>query len=231
MTTSLTDPSSTPVPFEDILDDLERLAREHLLYYRVQVGNLLLRHFWDDDPAAFSSRDRTKSARFELFFDKCSDELTRYGLSMRQARDSVRAAIVVRRLPAEVAQRLFLSQVLELTRLADPTARVQVAKAALTYDWSVRQLRDAVTATRLGQPLEETTATPTPSPVVAAERPPAVGRMVTRAEKLVAEVDHWSELWGQLDARRMRKPQRERLEAAVEALEARVAALRETLRR
>ena len=32
-------------PFEDILDELERLAREHLLFYRVQVGNILLQHF------------------------------------------------------------------------------------------------------------------------------------------------------------------------------------------
>jgi hypothetical protein len=73
--------SVTPLaPFEDILDELETLAREHLLFYRVQVGSLPLRHFWADDAAAFSSHNPHKNARFELFFEKCEEALTRYGL-------------------------------------------------------------------------------------------------------------------------------------------------------
>ena len=55
------------------------------------------------DARAFSSNDATKDARFEFFFARCGDQLARYGLSQRQVRDSIRAAIVFDQLPPEVA--------------------------------------------------------------------------------------------------------------------------------
>jgi hypothetical protein len=58
----------------------------------------------------------------------------------------VRATIVVRTLPPAVAEQLFLSQVLELVRLRDPTQRAEVAQVATASDWSMRQLRAAVGA-------------------------------------------------------------------------------------
>jgi len=148
--------SITPLaPFGDILDELETLAREHLLFYRVQVGSLLLRHFWADDAAAFSSHNPHKDARFELFFEKCGEALARYGLSKRQARNSVRASIVVR-------------------------------KVAIASDWSMRQLRAAVTAVRAGLPLDADPDQPGVQVLDVQEtvRSLAPGRMVTRVEKL-----------------------------------------------
>ena len=219
-----------PVSFEDILDQLERLAREHLLVYRVRVGGLLLQHFWGGDAAAFSSRAPNKEARFELFFSKYQTDLARYGLSKRQARRSIRASIVVRTLPPAVAERLFLTQVLELSRLADPTQRTRVAIAAIERDWSVQDLRDAVSATQAGLPIAEIgaeigaeTSTTPPDPP---QRQIAPGRLVTQAEKLAGEVDQWATRWQGADTSRLRRPQRLRLAAAVTELEAQVARLR-----
>lgn len=218
--------------FDDILDELEALSREHLLMYRVRVGRVLLGHFWGGDARAFASHDSGKQARFEVFFERCGDELARYGLSRRQARDSIRAAIVLDSLPVSLAQRLFLSQVLELMRLHDPTARAEVAQAAVAWDWSVLQLRAAVDAARAGLPLDADADAPGVQRPVDEEEPgaaPAPGRMVTRAEKLVGEVEAWSAQWARVDASRLRGAQRRRLVAAVEALEGRVRELRGVL--
>ena len=222
---------TTTTPFEDILDELEALAREHLLFYRVQVGNILLQHFWGGDAHAFSSSDPTKEARFELFFTKWGENLSRYGLSKRQARDSIRAAIVVRTLPPAIAERLFLTQVLLLSRLHDPTARARVADAAIASDWSVQQLQDAVMAVRAGLPLDADPEAPgvqVPKDESAAPTP-VPGRLVTRVEKLAAEVQNWTAQWARVDGGKLRKVQRQRLVAAVELLEAQAAALRRGL--
>jgi len=52
-----------PVPFETILDELEQLSREHLLYYRVQVGDTLLRHFYQGDAAEYAKRGSSEELR------------------------------------------------------------------------------------------------------------------------------------------------------------------------
>ena len=230
MTTTLT---TAPVPFEDILDELEALAREHLLAYRVQLGHVMLNHFWGGDARAFSSNDATKDARFELFFSRCGDQLARYGLSQRQVRDSIRAAIVFDQLPPEVAGRLFLSQVLALTRLRDPTARVQVAVAALENDWSVQQLRDAVELARSGGDVDRSALAAAVDAAGAvddaaaaiSDPPPAPGRLVGRAEKLVEEVQRWRGHWAAVEHGKLRDVQRVRLAAALSALRAEVAGL------
>ncbi len=220
----------TTVSFEDILDDLERLTRTHLLVYRVQVGAVLLGHFWDDDPAAFSNRSPHRTQRFDLFFDKYAETLTRYGLSRRMARDSIRACIVMRSLPSELAEQLFLSQVLLLATVHDKTLRARLAQAAVRQDWSVVTLRKAVTASRAGLPFDlgnPSAAAELPAPE--AIKPMAPGRLVTRAEKLSDQVRGWTAQWATVDPSRLRGPQRERLAAAVTELEAEVAKLRASL--
>lgn len=217
--------------FEDILDALERLGREHLLFYRVQVGELFLQQFWRGDAAHFSRSGPNKGSRFELFFAKHAEILRRYGLSPRQARDSVRAAIVVRTLPPAVAKQLFLSQVLALTRLRDPTQRAQVATAAVANDWSVQELQQAVSAVHAGLPLDsdaeqpgvQITQVPPRQPV------PVPGRMVNRAERFATDVDDWALRWQQVDASRLKPVHRQRLVKALSALEDKVAALRRGL--
>ena len=218
--------------FGDILDELERLSRQHLLSYRVQVGALLLAQFWDDDPAAFSSRDPGKEVRFNTFFIEHGEDLRRYGLSQRQARNSVRASIVMRTLPVEIREQLFVTQLIELTRLADPTQRARVAQTAVQQNWTVIQLRDAVSAVRAGLPIDADEETPGVQVAAPEEtiRRPVPGRLVTRAEKLAEQVDTWSRQWQQADTTRLRPVQRRRLAAAADALEARVVELRKLLR-
>ena len=219
-----------PQSFETILDQIETLNRQHLLLYRLGLGRLLLDNFWAGDARAFSDRDRTKELRFELFFAKEEIALARLGVSRRQARDSIRAAIVVGTLPKALAEQLLLSQILLLTRLGDPTLRARVAKLALSQDWSVAEMRDAVDAARAGLPLDGDAVAPGVQPPAApAPRKPAPGRLVTRAEKLATEVEQWAGHWADVETTKLRPVQRERLRVAVERLEAQVVALRRGL--
>ena len=51
--------------YESILDELESLSREHLLFYRIQIGRVLLNHFWGDDAKAASAH-RGRQAPHQL---------------------------------------------------------------------------------------------------------------------------------------------------------------------
>lgn len=222
--------ANIPNSYEDILDAIEAICRDHLLAYRVELGRLLLDQFWHGDAHAFSRRATPEEARFEDFFASSHDELQRYGISQRQARDSVRVAIVVATLPATLSTRVGVGQVLELTRLHDPSARARVMLAALEHNWSTAQMRDAVDVA-MAMPDADAAAL---AAAVAADAdagddadasPPAAGRMVARAERLARDVADWSATWRQVDASRLRGGQRQRLQAARAALKSQVAAL------
>ena len=73
------------------------------MFYRTQVGRVLLKHFWNGDARAFASHNPNKEARYDLFFEQCGDQLRRYGQSSRQTRDNIRACIVLDSLPASLA--------------------------------------------------------------------------------------------------------------------------------
>ena len=212
--------------FEDILDALEQLSREHLLVYRIGVGRVLLQSIFAGDAGAYASHDPRKEQRFTDFVTKCGAQLRRYGLGVKTARESIVCYIVYETLPAAVRASLFYSQVRELARLRDPTARARLAAAAVQGDWSVIELQDAVSCVKAGLPYDADPETPGIQPP---DAPPprelSAGRLVTRAERWTAELDEWSELWSQADASRLRKPQRERMAATVARAQERLAAL------
>lgn len=218
--------------FEDVLDEIEALARDHDLAWRLQLGHTFLRHFWRGDARAYQHGAPGKDLRFAAFFEKHGDALARYDIGPRKARDCIRASIVFDSLPPALAGRLFWTQVIELARLRDPTARAQVAVAALQSDWTVAQLRDAVDyAKQVGVPepvaLAQAVAAADAASAVVPEgsAAPAPGRMVARAEKLVEAVETWSATWRKVDGAALRPAQRARLVAARDALRARVAEL------
>jgi hypothetical protein len=131
-------------PLEDLLDVLESLARNHALAFRLEVGRVLLDAFFGGDGGAYQSHDSTKDARFALFFAHCRNDLDKLGIGESTARNCIKARLVYDLLPAPLQAALFFSQVVELTRVPDPTARTRLAVAAVQGDWTVRQLRDAV---------------------------------------------------------------------------------------
>lgn len=214
--------------FDDILDELETLSRQHHLVYRIQVGRTLLHHFYGGDFAAYASHDPNKEVRFAEFCEKGRERLERFGLSPRQAADSIMACHVFDQLPAPLAKALLLSQILELTRVKDGAERARLAAAAVQGDWSVRQLHDAVTAVNDGLPLDADAAAPGIQPARPDEDrgKPVAGRLVTQAVKLGKLVGQWTAEWQSVDASRLRGPQRQRLQEAVAALESRLAELK-----
>lgn len=215
--------------FEDILDVLERLARDHALAFRIEVGRVLLNAFFDGDGHAYGSRNPNKDARFAHFFEKCRDDLRKIGIGKSTARNCIKARLVYDALPAELQAALFFSQVVELTRVTDPTARLELAVAAVQGDWSVRQLSDAVSQVLAGGDVDGDPSTPGVQPypddaVVEGPKPQA-GRLVTAAEKWSVQVDEWAGRWARVNAGSVRGPQRERLQAALATLRSKIEAL------
>jgi hypothetical protein len=217
-------PIDTIATFDDILDELERLSREHLLFFRIEVGRVLLNRLFAGSAAAYLDRDPTKEARFAEFVRKCDEDLARFGLGENVARTCIQCCIVFDSLPAAVRNTLFLSQILELTRVTDPTARARLAVAAVEGDWTVRQLRDAVGALKAGLPYDADPDAPGVQPPteglpVTKAQP---GRLVTQAEKWTRSVDDWTAQWAQVDKAKLRGVQRERVKAAVAGMRARL---------
>ena len=216
-------------PFEDLLDVLESLARNHALAFRLEVGRVLLNAFFGGDGAAYQSHDSTKDARFALFFAHCRDDLDKLGIGESTARNCIKARLVYDLLPAQLQAALFFSQVVELTRVPDPTARTRLAVAAVQGDWTVRQLRDAVGHVLAGGEIDGDPSAPGIQPP--AEDPaddgprPQAGRLVTVAEKWSAQVDAWTGRWAKVDPAKVRGPQRKRLRAALAQLRGKIEAL------
>lgn len=221
--------------YEDILDVLERLARDHALAFRLEIGRVLLNAFFDGDGHAYASRNPNKESRFTHFFDKCRDDLRKIGIGRSSARNCIKARLVYDALPAELQAALFFSQVVELTRVHDPTARLELAVAAVQGDWSVRQLRDAVSHVLAGGDVDGDPSAPGiqpyPEDAVVEGPNPQAGRLVTAAEKWSVQVDEWAGRWARVDPGKLRGPQRERLQVALATLRGKIEALEGALRR
>ena len=214
-----------PIRDDDtVLDDLERLAREHLLFFRVQAGRVLLADFFGGDPHAYLDRSPTKAHRFTAFLERHADRLRRCTLSQYTAREAIRCCIVFDTLPVGLRQSLMYSHVLALTRLADPTLRVRLAIAALEGDWNVGQLENAVAAAKAGLPYDVDGTTPGVQPPLALPAPKP-GIVVNRLERWSGGLDELAGQWATVDASRLSRLQRERTLAALQSAQGRIAAL------
>lgn len=211
--------------FEDILDAIEAVTRQHGLAWRLSLGRLLLEAFFAGDVHAYGDRNPSKEHRFEQFFAERAVDLERYGIGVYAARECIRAWAVYRALPAPLQAALFYSHLVLLGRIADGASRERLAREAIQHDWPVRRLKSAVEALRGGRTLDEVLGDeePTEPLDVATEQP---GRLVSRAEKWVADFDAWQASWQRSRPARLRRAHRDRLLAAAEALRERAAALR-----
>ena len=211
--------------FADVLADLRQLARNHLLVYRVEVGRVLLERFFAGSAAAYTDMDPGKELAFTRFVETCAEELSAFRLGERTLRDCIRTHLVFLTLPPAAREALQFSHVVELTRVADPTLRGQLAVASVAGDWSVVQLKGAIGEAKAGNWYDTDADTPGSQPPPPRELPPPVpqaGRLVTRAEKWAEEVEIWSSQWSAVDASRLSKAQRQRVIAAVTALRAKL---------
>lgn len=224
-----------PTQFADTLAVLTTLSRDHLLYFRLEVGRMLLDTFFGGDPRAYQSLDRTKPHSFAQFTTQCAQELADIGLHDQVLRQCVVAHIVVAALPKATAAQLGFTRLVELTRVSDAATRSLLAQAAIENAWTSRQLKDAAAAVRAGRWPDADPDLPGLQPPLAAgqptqpdpnAKPPQLGRVVTRFEKAAEVLETLGTEWRQVAAKPLSQVQKERLGAAVVRLEQQLVALR-----
>lgn len=213
-----------PTEYVEVLRRIDQLTRAHGLVYDLSIGALILEFFFGGNAQEYYSRDHSKETVFYDFVGVCRDELAAQGQSESKLRNCVRAYLVYRGLPQQAKDTLLFSHLVELARCRDTTLRNRLAFAAIEADWTVSQLREAVSRTRSPQP-EPQDPVP-PDPELGKPRTLSAARLVSKGEKLVPQFAAWIDHWAKADPSKLSKRQRERLDASVAALELQLAALR-----
>jgi hypothetical protein len=253
---SLTVPAPDPqVETQDIvvLDGLRELSRQHLLYFRLRVGHLLLHSFFGGDVSEYSRRDGPRDQRFRAFLQRNELDLKEIGLQEATLRQCIAAQTVVSGLPDDVVQRLVFTHFVELSRVKDEAQRLELARTAIENGWRTRDLRRAIT----GDKLNEGSAPHSPAATAETDLPAArnnapggaesvngrgdnqdkaeggpslqPGRLVTRLEKLTRELELVRDAGLSLRARPWPPDQRRRVTKSLSRLERLVPALQSLL--
>ena len=227
MSTDLQAPTST-TEFQTILANLKLLVRDHLLYFRLEVGRVVLDEFFGGDAFAYADRSNTKQAKLAEFMDTHAEDLESYGLKPWLLRECVQVQIVHRTLPPTVREQLGYSHILALIGIGDPTVRAKLANAAITQEMSVAQFKDTVGAAKANIWYDTDAQTPGVQPKTPPVPPvyvPQPGRLVTQVQKWVGDAHILSAGWAALDPTKVRPAQRAGLKQAIAELRAELAAL------
>jgi hypothetical protein len=226
-----------PTPdFDAVVDELSRLSRNHLLYFRIEVGRRLSSAFYNDDPALYRATHRQKEGSFRAFLAEKADALADLGLNEALLRQSLRTFFVVKDLPRALVAQLVYSHVVQLTAVEDDQTRALLARATVDNQWSGRALQLAIEAVRNGQWPDADPSAPglQPEGLPAAEAGPEAPkpqpvRVVTRFERTAEDLGALVGQWEAVPVEKLTKAQAARVRAAVEALERRVAEVKARL--
>ena len=222
----MNDLAAPPRDYHPTLERLSALSRNHLLFFRLQVGRLLLEDFFEDDPAVYHSQDSQKKLSFVHFLASCGDYLADIGLGPQVLRQCIQAQIAVGSLPPGTVERLLFSHVVELARVDDEATRSVLAQAAVENRWSSRQLHDAVLSAKAGQWIDgDPAAGLQPAAPEEAEKTPQLGRVVTRFERSAEDMEALAQQWRRLAGKKLSAGQRSRLRQAVDRLKAHLSEL------
>ena len=197
--------------FDSLVDKLATLSRNHLLYFRIEVGRAVAETFFAGDLQAYFDRDHTKTASLRKFASERKDSLEAIGLSEQLVRQCILVYLTVADLPPELVQRLVFSHVVELSRVEDMAMRRVLAHASVDNRWSLQALRDAVLSARSGRWIDGDPVKPglQPTAPVVAEaeaKKPQAGRVVSRFEKTTAALDDLVAQWEQVEVAAMEAP-------------------------
>jgi hypothetical protein len=220
------------IDFPALLQRLETLSRAHLLFYRLEVGRLILEEIFDGEPEAYLSRDNRKATRFTQFLAEQGEALRELGLGEQVLRQCVTTRIAAASLPPALLERLLFSHLVELSRMADHEKRRFLATLTIEQGWTSRQLRGAVQATAAGLPLDiipEQPGIQPPQPEPEQRRPLPAGRVITRFEKAADDFEDLGTHWEHLDPASLSSGQRNRIAGSVQRLRARLDALEKRL--
>jgi hypothetical protein len=172
------------------------------------VGEYLLERFFADDPKLARSHNPYKNVSFRKLAEKCgTPDLP---VSKTWLNNAVGIALMLRRLPdtAQAFRRLPPSYQESLLPLRDPNKIERLAKQAVAYDLSFRQLRDAVAEERARSP---------ESAVYARRALPSVVKAVNRASRLlVGNAKQRPFSLGEVGT--LEEAERQRLKASVEVV-------------
>ncbi|MBI5608461.1 MAG: hypothetical protein HY902_06230 [Deltaproteobacteria bacterium] len=212
--------------YADILTQLGQLSRDMLLAFRLQVGKLMLDRFYDGQIHDYATHAANKDASFAEFMRACKEDLAEFGLGPQTLRQCIKARAVYDLLPPSTRDDMKFMHVVELGRVAEPTARARLAMDVKLGQWSVDQLKEAIGQYRNGryydtEPLHPGTQPPKPAPQPEHNLP--AGRLVNQLAKTAAELDAWHATMRATDASKLRNDQRVRYALAVAAIKARIA--------
>lgn len=229
---SSTELADTKSEFSDLIAELQRLSRDLLLAFRITVGKMILDHFFEGSAHTYTDRSHTKDQKFAAFLAECGADLADLGLREQTLRNCVRARITYDTLPPAVREKLKLSQVVELTRVGDPTTRARLAHSTVSESWTVNQLKNAIVQAKIGNFYDTDAATPgtQPPPSKPVDEPKyQAGRLISQLVKASRELAEWQRAWQSIDLSKLRASQKKDLKAAVMALQQRIAALQALL--
>lgn len=218
-------PIATVPDFDALVERLATLSRNHLLFFKVEVGRALDEGFFSGDANAYRSQDPFKDTSLRQFATERADELRELGLNEQALRKCLHAWYVVRDLPPELVARLVISHVVELARLHDEPTRRLLAQATVDNAWTSRALRDAVLAVRAGRWIDGDPAKglQPPAPQIEEARRPQPGRVVTRFEKTVEDLGELGGQWATVEVEKLTALQATRVRAALAAHKAWIA--------
>ena len=89
-----------------VLQTLRALTHEHLLFFRVEVGRVLLEQFFAGDAKSYLSKDPGKGQSFSTFAKDNADALAELGLGEQTLRHCILTHMVVTTLPPGLAEPL-----------------------------------------------------------------------------------------------------------------------------
>jgi hypothetical protein len=216
--------------FSGTIARLDALSRSHFVFFRIEVGRLLLEDLYGGDPAAYFNRDPNKPSSLAAFVHQHGQRLTDIGLGEQVLRQSIVAHITYTTLPAEIRDSLPWSHLVELSRIGDTPTRRSVALAAADAAWTSQDLRLAAARVRAGLWLDGDPNTPGIQPVAPPPEPEPstilpLGRVVTRFEKAADEVNRLTSAWGALPSQKLSRKQKERMRESLGRLQAQIAAM------
>ncbi len=215
------------VNFQALLGVLGQLSRNHLLYFRVEVGRAVAGALFGGDLVAFHDPAWNKAGSLRRFATEHREALADLGLSEALLRQCVRAYFVTQDLPPGTLERLLFSHLNLLSQLEDAASRRLLAQAAVDNGWTGQILREAIQAVQSGRWIDGDPIMPglQPLPPEPETRPLQPGRLVTRFERASEDLDGLISSWTQVPADKRTAQQVARVRSAVEAWKVKIAQL------
>jgi len=219
--------------FQPVLARIAALSRDHLLAYRLDLGQLLLDTFYGGSAWSYRDQSPAKAASFAAFVATCAEPLADFGLSGSSLRNAINCRIAWDGLPGQVRESLAYTQVVEIARVGDPTVRAQLAKATVDGRWHIKQLKAAVGQVKAGtwrdtDAAEPGVQPPPPDPDGADRLPPPtpqVARLVRDALRWAQVFEAWQVQWRTVGAAKAGVEQREQALAGIAAARAKLGEL------